>query len=78
MPDRAIVMEHLQQQGIACAIYYPIPLHRQQAFKDTSQPTLPVTESLVTQCLSLPVFPEMTNEQVGLVVGAVKEAIRNL
>jgi len=76
MPNRDTVIAHLQQQGIACAIYYPVPLHRQQVFADTTQPSLPVTEATVTRCLSLPVFPEMTEAQVTDVVTAVKEALQ--
>jgi len=75
MPEREKVMEHLQQQGIACAIYYPIPLHRQEAFADSPRVTLPNTESIAEQCLSLPIFPEMTNAQVDLVVTAIKESL---
>lgn len=75
MPKREEVMEHLQQQGIACAIYYPIPLHKQKAFEATVQPSLPVTESVVTHCLSLPIFPEMSEEQIVRVVDAVKEVL---
>ena len=76
MPNRETVMAHLQQQGIACAIYYPIPLHRQQAFAGTIQPELPVTDTTVQRCLSLPVFPEMTDAQVATVVDAVKEVLK--
>ena len=73
--QRDQIMAHLQQQGIACAIYYPIPLHQQKAFGNTQQPVLPVTEDIVTRCMSLPVFPEMTQEQIEQVVAAVKEAL---
>ena len=73
--QREKIMGHLQQQGVACAIYYPIPLHQQKAFGGTAQPVLPVTEDIVTRCMSLPVFPEMTQEQIEVVVDSVKEAL---
>jgi dTDP-4-amino-4,6-dideoxygalactose transaminase len=68
---RDAVREALLAEHIACAIYYPVPLHRQQAFADTEQPELPMTESTVLRCLSLPVFPEMTREQIETVCEAL-------
>ena len=65
----------LQQQGIGCAIYYPVPLHRQSvcadAFRDQS---FPVCEQVTEQCLSLPMFPGMTEAQAREVVAAVADA----
>jgi len=62
--DRERLRARLLASEIACAVYYPIPLHRQQAFADTRQPALPVTESSAERCLSLPIFPELTEAQV--------------
>ncbi len=75
MPQREKVMEHLVQQGIACAIYYPVPLHQQKAFADTEQAALPVTEKVAEQCLSLPIYPELSDQQIGQVVGAIREVL---
>jgi dTDP-4-amino-4,6-dideoxygalactose transaminase len=70
---RERIMKTLAEQGIASAVYYPIPLHRQDVFAESySQCLLPVAEKAAERCLSLPVFPEMTEEQVVKVVGAVK------
>jgi len=69
--DRDRLRAHLLASEIACAVYYPIPLHRQQAFADTRQPQLPVTESSAARCLSLPIFPEMTDAQVHTVCEAI-------
>ena len=68
------VREHVLAQGIACAVYYPIPLHQQKAFAGTVQPDLPVTESTASRCLSLPIFPEMTTQQVETVCEAILSA----
>lgn len=73
MPKREQVIEHLAQQGIACAIYYPVPLHKQQVFAGEKRPPLPVTEKIAAQCLSLPIYPEMEKAQIQRVVNAVKE-----
>ncbi len=75
MPHREKVMEHLQQQGISCAIYYPIPLHQQQVFKGSDTSHLPVTEKVASQCLSLPIYPELESNQIERIVNAVKEAL---
>jgi dTDP-4-amino-4,6-dideoxygalactose transaminase len=69
--DRDAVRETLLAEEIACAIYYPVPLHQQEAFADTEQPELPVTEATARRCLSLPIFPEMTRAQVETVCEAL-------
>ncbi len=69
--DRDALRERLLARDIACAIYYPVPLHRQKAFADTAQPDLPVTEETARRCLSLPIFPEMTAQQIETVCEAV-------
>ncbi len=66
--------ETILAQDIACAVYYPIPLHQQQAFDDTDQPELPVTESTSERCLSFPIFPEMTAQQIETVCEAILAA----
>ena len=60
----------LQEQGVSTIIYYPIPIHRQPAYADLGlQPgSLPVTEQLCTEVLSLPIFPELRAEQQQQVV----------
>jgi dTDP-4-amino-4,6-dideoxygalactose transaminase len=71
--SRDKIMEALTDAGIASAIYYPIPLHRQEVFaSDYRNISLPVSEEISGRCLSLPIFPEMTDAQVLEVVMAVK------
>jgi len=73
---REQIMERLAEAGIASAVYYPIPLHRQEVFaSDYAGVSLPVAESVASRCMSLPIFPEMTEDQVRTVVSAVKEVI---
>jgi len=69
-------MAKLAEQQIASAVYYPIPLHRQDVFAvQCSNLSLPVAESIASRCMSLPVYPEMTNEQVDQVIATVREAL---
>lgn len=78
MPQREKVQAHLQEKGIASAIYYPIPLHQQNAFADTcADIRMPVSEHVAQNCLSLPVFPEMSDAQIVEVADAIKEALHD-
>jgi dTDP-4-amino-4,6-dideoxygalactose transaminase len=69
--DREVVRKAILARDISCAVYYPIPLHQQQLFADSSQPNLPVTEATAQRCLSLPMFPEMSQGQVASVCEAI-------
>ncbi len=52
-------------------IHYPIPPHKQQAYKEWNAQTYPVSEALHQNVLSLPISPVMTDEQVNTVIQAV-------
>lgn len=72
---RETIQQLLTQAGCASAIYYPIPLHRQNVFAaDFSGVSLPVSESVAARCLSLPIYPELSEAQMDRVIRAVKEA----
>ena len=72
---RDAIMKALSDRGIASAVYYPIPLHRQEVFAAEYRGlSLPVSEETAARCMSLPVFPEMTEAQVREVADAVLAA----
>ena len=73
--QRDQVRERILAAKVSCAVYYPVPLHQQKAFAETIQPQLPVTEHVAAHCLSLPIFPEMTDQQIETVCNAVKSAL---
>ncbi|MCL4729167.1 MAG: DegT/DnrJ/EryC1/StrS family aminotransferase [Planctomycetes bacterium] len=77
LPGRDAVMKKLGEQGIGCGIYYPVPLHLQECFKDCGGKPgdLPAAEALCRDCLSLPVFDTMSDAQVDEVAGAVLAAV---
>lgn len=73
---REHLMQALQQEDIACAIYYPIPLHRQKAFAELSDATrAPVAEHVSARCLSLPIYPEMSEAQILTVTEVIRQAL---
>jgi dTDP-4-amino-4,6-dideoxygalactose transaminase len=66
------IMEALSKNNIASAVYYPIPLHKQNVFKDMcADINLPVTDKIVSECMSLPVFPELSDDQVKSIVNVI-------
>ncbi len=77
VPERDRVVEHLRARGVLVQLHYPIPLHLQPAYSHLGMQagSLPATEKLASRCISLPIFPEMTEEQQQSVVTAVKEAL---
>ena len=73
---RDAIMAHLAAKQIASAIYYPIPLHRQDVFAEACAGlSLPVAEDVARRCLALPVYPEMPEAAVRLVASTIREAL---
>ena len=63
--DRERVQKALADEGIASAIYYPVPLHRQEVFiSNCADVSLPVTDQAASEVLSLPMYPELVEEQI--------------
>jgi dTDP-4-amino-4,6-dideoxygalactose transaminase len=67
------LVAHLNEQGIGAGVHYPVPLHLQPAYRDLGYRAgeLPVTEVVAATCLSLPLYPELSEEQQDRVVQAV-------
>lgn len=73
---RDAIMKKLAENDIACAIYYPIPLHQQPVFAEQYKSvSLPVSERVATQCMALPIHPELTNQQIEQIAAVIKSAI---
>ncbi len=71
--DRDAIMQRLHEAKISSAIYYPIPLHRQEVFAEQYREcSLPVSESVARRCLSLPIYPELESEQIHTIVDVIK------
>ena len=73
-PDREGLRQRLSDAGIATDIHYPIPDHRQPVWGGRFEAlSLPVAEKACTEVLSLPCFPEMTDQEVAQVVDALSK-----
>jgi dTDP-4-amino-4,6-dideoxygalactose transaminase len=74
--SRSEVMRFLQSRGIQTSVHYP-PIHQFSYYRDLSlsHPDLKVTEDIGRRILTLPLFPNMTYEQVELVCASLREAV---
>jgi dTDP-4-amino-4,6-dideoxygalactose transaminase len=67
--------EHLQSKGVGTALHYPLPLHLQKCFADLGYKAgdFPVAEAAARECLSIPMYPELTDPQVEYVAAMIRE-----
>ncbi|MFQ6777524.1 DegT/DnrJ/EryC1/StrS family aminotransferase [Cereibacter sphaeroides] len=75
--DRPGLMAALAAAGVGCGIHYPVPVHLQPAYADLGYGagSFPIAERYATRTLSLPIFPEMTDEEIGRVIAAVNDHV---
>ena len=71
-PQRDALRGHLDKCGVGTEIIYPGPMHRQECYASLGYAagSIPVAESVSARCVSLPIFPELTDEQVDYVIQA--------
>ncbi len=76
LDGRDAAKKALADAGIASGIYYPIPLHKQPVFeKEYGRLSLPASESAAREVLSLPIYPQLTDEQLRHVAGALRACL---
>lgn len=75
--DRDAVLQRMGEHGIGCAIHYPIPLHLQDAYRflGYQKGAFPVAERCAGEFLSLPMYPELSREQIEMTVEALKSCL---
>ncbi len=71
--DRDALVQHLNNNGIPCGVYYPIPLHKQKAYADSryNEEDFVVTNQLVKEVISLPMHTELDDEQVAFITSTI-------
>jgi len=77
VPDRDGLQAHLKENGVGNAIYYPLSLHMQNCFKDLgyAEGDMPESEKASNEVLSLPVYPELTEDMQRYVVETVLDHV---
>ena len=67
--------KHLEANGVGCALHYPLPLHLQKCYASLGHKAgdFPVAEKAARECLSLPIYPELTDKQVQRVADVIKD-----
>jgi len=75
VPRRDELQAFLKDRGVATCIYYPLGLHRQECFRELGygRGDFPECEKAAEEVLALPIFPEMTDEQIRHVADSIKE-----
>ena len=72
--DRDKWLDFLNEKGIGCGVYYPIPLYNQKLYKDLGyNQSCPVTDKIVDEVISLPVHPSLTKDELDTIISVVKE-----
>ncbi len=74
-PERDKLLTYLHEKEVYAGIHYPVPIHLQEAYVDLDyhKGSFPITEAYADTILSLPLFPEITEEQIKEVVSCIKE-----
>jgi dTDP-4-amino-4,6-dideoxygalactose transaminase len=74
--NRDAIMAALREKEIGCAVYYPIPLHQQEVFAESCKgQSLPVAEAVAARVMSLPIFPELKDEQVDEILEVIRGVV---
>jgi dTDP-4-amino-4,6-dideoxygalactose transaminase len=77
LPDRDAWRARFTVAGVQTGVHYPIPVHLQPAYRDLgyARGDFPVSEAIAGEVLSLPMFPELTSEQIGEVAGVIRAGL---
>jgi dTDP-4-amino-4,6-dideoxygalactose transaminase len=76
--NREIIMQKLEERGIATGIYYPVPLHLQKAYTNLGykQGDLPVAEDLCKKIFAIPMFPEISDDEINYVSDTLHKIVK--
>ena len=74
--DRARVQGELQAAGVPTAVHYPMPLHLQPAYRETSPPVLPASEAAAARVMSLPMHPDLESSVQARIVQSLASSVQ--
>jgi dTDP-4-amino-4,6-dideoxygalactose transaminase len=71
-------LDFLRKKEIGCEIYYPVPFHRQECFEylNCKDEDFPISNGASTDSIALPIYPELTDEQIKFVVDTIAEFMK--
>lgn len=77
--NRDTLLQRMGDEGVGCAIHYPVPLHLQEAYAhlDQGEGSFPIAERCSSEFLSLPMYPELSKEQIESVTKCIKTLLQN-
>jgi len=77
LAQRDAMRARLAEAGVQTGVHYPIPVHLQPAYRNLGYEAgdFPVSERVASEVLSLPIFPELTSEQIGTIGGLLREGV---
>ena len=73
VPDRDHFRRYLADRGIETAVHYPIPPHKQRAYKEWNHLAFPITEAIHREVVSLPLYPGLTAQEVSSIVEHIND-----
>ena len=71
--QREKLQKYLKDNGIETGIHYPVPIHKQEAYVENNSESYPNTETLATEILSLPMYPELPHDDIIFICDKIKQ-----
>jgi dTDP-4-amino-4,6-dideoxygalactose transaminase len=78
-PRRDELKKHLEANQIGCALHYPVPLHLQKCYASLGYKPgdFPVAEKAARECLSLPMYGELTDDQIQRIAAVIRDFFKS-
>jgi dTDP-4-amino-4,6-dideoxygalactose transaminase len=69
-------MKRMETKGVQTLVHYPVPIHRQKGFPYQKEEAFPVSDEFAATIVSLPLYPELTDEKMAMVTEVFNECAR--